>query len=92
MSDKIVTGAELARWCYENPNLAASTIEGLRGPGMTKEERDLLLIIARIVLAKHNSSGPGQNEERNELRKAIEALTTPSVSSQARSTTENMGE
>lgn len=24
-------GADLARWCYENPNQAASTIEGLRG-------------------------------------------------------------
>lgn len=26
-----LTGAALARWCYENPNLAARTIEGLRG-------------------------------------------------------------
>ena len=25
-----LTGAALARWCYENPNLAAKTIEGLR--------------------------------------------------------------
>jgi hypothetical protein len=25
-----LTGAELGRWCYENPNLAARTIEGLR--------------------------------------------------------------
>lgn len=24
-------GGELARWCYDNPNLAARTIEGLRG-------------------------------------------------------------
>jgi hypothetical protein len=27
-----LVGAELGRWCYENPNLAAMTIEGLRSP------------------------------------------------------------
>lgn len=27
-----LVGAALARWCYENPNLAARTIEGLRSP------------------------------------------------------------
>ena len=26
----LLTGAALGRWCYENPNLAATTIEGLR--------------------------------------------------------------
>jgi hypothetical protein len=29
--DGPLTGAALARWCYENPNLAAMTIERLRG-------------------------------------------------------------
>jgi hypothetical protein len=28
--DEPLTGAALARWCYNNPNLAAATIEGLR--------------------------------------------------------------
>jgi hypothetical protein len=27
------TGATLGRWCYENPNLAAAIIEGLRSGG-----------------------------------------------------------
>ena len=27
---EVLTGAALGRWCYENPNLAATTIEGLR--------------------------------------------------------------
>ena len=36
MSCDPLSGAELARWCYENPNLAALTIEGLRaGPAAT---------------------------------------------------------
>jgi len=29
-SSDALTGADLGRWCYENPNLAALTIEGLR--------------------------------------------------------------
>lgn len=69
-----LTGAELGHWCYENPNLAARTIEGLRGSGMTKEERDLLLMVAHIVLAHHNSMGPGMNRERHTLRNAIDNL------------------
>jgi hypothetical protein len=71
MADDILTGAELARWCYDNPNLAASTIEGLRMSGMTKEERDLLLAVALIVLARHNSIGPDAERERAGLRKAL---------------------
>lgn len=69
-----LTGVALGRWCYENPNLAASTIEGLRGSSMAKEERDLLLMVAHIVLAHHNSSGPGMNMERQNLRRAIDDL------------------
>lgn len=65
------TGAALARWCYENPNLAAKTIEGLRESGMTKDERDLLLAVAHVVLARHNSSGPGATKQRAALRKLI---------------------
>lgn len=38
---------------------------------MTKEERDLLLIVASIVLARHNSSGPDADHERAALRKAL---------------------
>lgn len=38
---------------------------------MTKEERDLLLVLATIVLARHNSSGPDANHERAALRKAL---------------------
>lgn len=71
MTDEPLTGAELARWCHDNPNLAASTIEGLRGSGMTKEERDLLQIVALIVLANHTSSGPDASRQREALRKAL---------------------
>jgi hypothetical protein len=70
-TDEPLTGAELARWCYENPNRAASTIEGLRMSGMTKEERDLLDTVAVIVLANHNSSGPDASKQREALRKAL---------------------
>jgi hypothetical protein len=31
MTEALTGGAGLARWCYDNPNLAARTIEGLRG-------------------------------------------------------------
>lgn len=41
---------------------------------MNKEERALLLMLAEIVLSRHNSSGPGQNEERSLLRKVIESV------------------
>jgi hypothetical protein len=39
-------GAGLARWCYDNPNLAARTIEGLRGLAKTPLDRDA---IARAI-------------------------------------------
>jgi hypothetical protein len=35
-------GAALARWCYENPNLAARTIEGLREITATNGKRNIL--------------------------------------------------
>jgi hypothetical protein len=76
MPDEPLTGAELARWCYENPNQAASTIEGLRMSGMIKEERDLLQIVALIVLANHTSSGPDANRQREALRKALSPFKT----------------
>ena len=34
-----LTGAVLGRWCYENPNLAARTIEGLRRKDVDLSER-----------------------------------------------------
>lgn len=37
---KAMVGAELGRWCYENPNLAARTIEGLRAAAATAWEPD----------------------------------------------------
>lgn len=39
---------------------------------MTKEERDLLLIVARIVLETYNSSGPDGNKRRKALLKALQ--------------------
>lgn len=39
---------------------------------MTKEERDLLLAVARVVLATHTSSGPDANKQREALRKALD--------------------
>lgn len=36
------TSAELGRWCYENPNLAAVTIEGLRAQINTPETADFM--------------------------------------------------
>jgi len=43
-SSSALTGAALARWCYENPNLAALTIESLRiaPPAVGGEELKLL--------------------------------------------------
>lgn len=37
-----LTGAALGRWCYENPNLAAATIEGLRGNACTGPDPELV--------------------------------------------------
>jgi hypothetical protein len=51
---------------------------------MTKEERDLLLLVARIVLAHHGSSGPDGNEERLALRKALVLCASNPVTSTGR--------
>lgn len=36
--EELLAGAELARWCYDHPNLAARTIEGLRAPAQAAPE------------------------------------------------------
>lgn len=38
---------------------------------MTKEERDLLLTVALIVLANHTSSGSDANHQRAALHRAL---------------------
>jgi hypothetical protein len=38
---------------------------------MTSDERDLLLAVATIVLANHNSMGKEANKQREALRKAL---------------------
>ena len=38
---------------------------------MSEHERDLLLTVALIVLARHNAAGPDANSERNALRRAL---------------------
>ena len=43
-----LTGAELARWCYDNPNLAARTIEGLRAGDCEKIAQDCDAEMARL--------------------------------------------
>lgn len=48
-----LVGAALARWCYVNPNMAARTIEGLRGPddeliGLNARLSDALIEIKQL--------------------------------------------
>ena len=70
--DEALTGAALGRWCYENPNLAALTIEKLRAD--TPETERLRAALERLASPEAMATGRYQDELTERLKFAFDAL------------------